>query len=471
MSLQTLFYPATWQPYGCHSLAGTSLSPRRVTRGKNVFFFKEKSIFRKRSRFIRKKGVVVGSAGGVETKENVVDSESLPPLPLLPPLWQSSADDLGPLDKPRWTGDDVISTVLNGVISYKPIFGLMKKGARQVMISTAEKAGVPWRERVSQFRSSSVFEERERVEKKDIVYPSYYLKEFHAYEKGNLCWEAAFEVESATASMCLRTFPSVPSVSAATHLVRGGWLAAVERHRTEIGTEIGTEIRTEIGALTESRANGTGFRAPGTENGAHGKENGAHGRGKGEQGRRETVFRDILDVGCGSGLSTRLLAEAYPEAQVVGLDLSPYFLAVASYQQKEREREREAQKNKNSTDFRPIRWIHGMGEDTGLPEESFDLVSFAYLMHECPSSVTRAMLCESFRLLRPGGILAITDNAPKSKVIQSLPAPVFTLMKATEPFADEYFALDLEEASHEAGFSSVVSVLSDPRHRTLTATK
>ena len=40
-----------------------------------------------------------------------------------------------------------------------------------------------------------------------MQYPEYYVQPFHAYEEGNLNWLAAFEVESATYSMALRTFP------------------------------------------------------------------------------------------------------------------------------------------------------------------------------------------------------------------------------------------------------------------------
>lgn len=48
---------------------------------------------------------------------------------------------------------------------------------------------------------------RAELEDPAVQYPDYYVQPFHAYEKGNLNWLAAFEVESATYSMALRTFP------------------------------------------------------------------------------------------------------------------------------------------------------------------------------------------------------------------------------------------------------------------------
>lgn len=47
---------------------------------------------------------------------------------------------------------------------------------------------------------------------------------------------------------------------------------------------------------------------------------------------------------------------------------------------------------------------------------------------------------------------------------------LFTLIKSTEPFVDEYYLLDLEGLIRDAGFVNVTTVMTDPRHRTVTAT-
>jgi trans-aconitate 2-methyltransferase len=44
----------------------------------------------------------------------------------------------------------------------------------------------------------------------------------------------------------------------------------------------------------------------------------------------ERPYREIVDLGCGSGVLTRSLAERWPEAHVVGLDNSPEMLAGAA---------------------------------------------------------------------------------------------------------------------------------------------
>lgn len=44
--------------------------------------------------------------------------------------------------------------------------------------------------------------------------------------------------------------------------------------------------------------------------------------------------RRILDAGCGAGMSSQWLADKYPGAELTGLDLSPYFLAVAELEER-----------------------------------------------------------------------------------------------------------------------------------------
>ena len=39
----------------------------------------------------------------------------------------------------------------------------------------------------------------------------------------------------------------------------------------------------------------------------------------------------IIDLGCGTGSSTLILKQAFPEAEINGLDISPYMLLMAEY--------------------------------------------------------------------------------------------------------------------------------------------
>lgn len=70
-----------------------------------------------------------------------------------------------------------------------------------------------------------------------------------------------------------------------------------------------------------------------------------------------------------------------------------------------------------------------------------------------------------------GGYVAMVDNNPKSPVIQNLSPVLFTLMKSTEPWSDDYYTLDVERLKQRVGFEHSVTVASDPRHRTIIGRK
>ncbi|MCX7595334.1 MAG: class I SAM-dependent methyltransferase, partial [Fischerella sp.] len=165
--------------------------------------------------------------------------------------------------------------------------------------------------------------------------------------------------------------------------------------------------------------------------------------------------QDILDLGCSVGMSTFALQELYPQAKITGVDLSPYFLAVAQYR---------SQKHHYN-----INWIHAAAESTGLPDASFDLVSIFLVCHELPQSPTQQIFAEARRLLRPGGYLAIMDMNPKAEAYKKMPPYVLTLLKSTEPYLDEYFSLDIEQALVKAGFQTPSITSNSPRHRTVIA--
>ncbi len=69
------------------------------------------------------------------------------------------------------------------------------------------------------------------------------------------------------------------------------------------------------------------------------------------------------------------------------------------------------------------------------------------------------------------GTDAIVDNNPKSPVIQNLPPVLFTLMKSTEPWSDDYYTFNVETAMQSVGFERLVTVASDPHHRKILGRK
>ncbi|MEM7727237.1 MAG: class I SAM-dependent methyltransferase [Cyanobacteria bacterium P01_A01_bin.45] len=171
--------------------------------------------------------------------------------------------------------------------------------------------------------------------------------------------------------------------------------------------------------------------------------------------QRVDAPQSILDLGCGVGLSTFSLQALYPQAKVTGVDLSAYFLAVANYRSQQHQAD--------------INWIHAAAENTKLPDHSFDLVSIFLVCHELPQMATKQILVEAKRLLRQGGHIGIMDMNPHSEILKKMPPYVFTLLKSTEPYLDEYFSLDIEQAIVDVGFQKPHILQNSPRHRTIVA--
>jgi ubiquinone/menaquinone biosynthesis C-methylase UbiE len=171
-------------------------------------------------------------------------------------------------------------------------------------------------------------------------------------------------------------------------------------------------------------------------------------------------------------MSTFALQDTFPGSTITGVDLSPYFLAVARYRSQLRQAGQghglQLQDTRSSSQTPPI-WVHATAEQTGLPAQSYDLVSACLLFHELPWTAAQAIVQEARRLLRPGGSLAIMDMNPQSAVYAKMPPYVLTLLKSTEPYLDDYFSLDLVGALEQAGFISPKVIENSPRHRTLLA--
>jgi ubiquinone/menaquinone biosynthesis C-methylase UbiE len=178
--------------------------------------------------------------------------------------------------------DRVVSQVVNGLLAIKPLANLAKFQARELIIKRAESIGVAWREDVKFLRSRGGLEalspeweaDLARITNPDLEYPAYYLTSFHAYDRGNMSWDAAMEVEVAAYSVHAKIF-------------------------AETGKTGDTQLRQSYHDLIVQAL--------------------------------PTPPQTILDIGCSVGMSTFAMQEIYPQAHLTGLDLSPYFLSIANY--------------------------------------------------------------------------------------------------------------------------------------------
>lgn len=103
----------------------------------------------------------------------------------------------------------------------------------------------------------------------------------------------------------------------------------------------------------------------------------------------------ILDAGCGFGAVALELANRFPEAQIVGIDLSKSLLEISR---------REASKAglAGRLDFRT-----GDVHDTGFEDDGFDFAVSSYMLHIVEHPVR--MLNELERVVSKGGGIIMTD--------------------------------------------------------------
>jgi ubiquinone/menaquinone biosynthesis C-methylase UbiE len=178
--------------------------------------------------------------------------------------------------------DRIASQLVNALLSIQPLAKFAKHQAREMIIKRAEAIGVAWRDDVKFLRSrgtSSPFSpeweaDLAQIANADLKYPDYYLTSFHAYDAGNMSWDAAMEVEVAAYSVHAKIF-------------------------AETGTTGDAQLRQTYHDLIMQTL--------------------------------ETPPADILDIGCSVGMSTFAIQAVYPNARLTGLDLSPYFLTIANY--------------------------------------------------------------------------------------------------------------------------------------------
>mmetsp|Transcript_63074 Transcript_63074/g.118055 ORF Transcript_63074/g.118055 Transcript_63074/m.118055 type:complete len:389 (+) Transcript_63074:54-1220(+) len=152
----------------------------------------------------------------------------------------------------------------------------------------------------------------------------------------------------------------------------------------------------------------------------------------------------LLDVGCSGGFSTKEMAMAFPGAEATGLDLSPYFLSVAK------------------RTYPELKFVHANAESTGLPAASYDVVTLNFILHELPLAASRNVLAEAYRLLKPGGVLAVLDV--DARRLSDLPAFRRWAFQVTEPWCKdgEYFSLNLHKELSSIGFTDLRGGTNDP---------
>lgn len=147
----------------------------------------------------------------------------------------------------------------------------------------------------------------------------------------------------------------------------------------------------------------------------------------------------ILDLGCTVGHSTLPYKEAFPDAEVIGIDVAAPCVRYAHARAAGLGRE--------------VGFLQRNAEDTGFESESFDLIVSHILLHETSGQAMPRIFRECHRLLRPGGVMIHADLPPFDTMD---PFTQFILDNETyfnnEPFWGAMREVDQVQLAADAGF-------------------
>ena len=109
-------------------------------------------------------------------------------------------------------------------------------------------------------------------------------------------------------------------------------------------------------------------------------------------------IHDVLDIACGPGTWVLDVAQSYPHLQASGIDLSQAMVAYASSLA-------ETQKIVNAR-FQ----VMNATQPLDFPDGSFDLINARFIFGFMPTATWPLLLRECQRLLRPGGMIVLTEG-------------------------------------------------------------
>ncbi|GAB4819943.1 hypothetical protein N2152v2_006989 [Parachlorella kessleri] len=176
-----------------------------------------------------------------------------------------------------------------------------------------------------------------------------------------------------------------------------------------------------------------------------------------------------LEVACGTGRFATFVKDNYPTMDLTLLDLSPFYLAEARNNMAYWKRKRAADKFLGGVDGNGTTFMQGAAESIAAPDASYDVVYSVYLLHELPPKVRKQAIHEMARVLKPGGMLVLTDSYQLGDRT-ALDDVAGKFGDFNEPYYRSYIATDLGGIAEEAGLVCGTKVLASTS-KTLSFTK
>ncbi|MCY4157562.1 MAG: class I SAM-dependent methyltransferase [Gammaproteobacteria bacterium] len=150
----------------------------------------------------------------------------------------------------------------------------------------------------------------------------------------------------------------------------------------------------------------------------------------------------LLDMGCGVGVHTIAYKQAFPKAEVWGVDLSGPFLQFAHVWAEDK--------------GLAINYRQANANETGFADGQFDLIVSHIMFHETWHDILPGIMAEAHRLLAPGGIFLNGDTPyqPNRLSITKQVTNHWQVVNNGEPFWTGYADTDMRQALIDGGFDA-----------------
>ncbi len=150
----------------------------------------------------------------------------------------------------------------------------------------------------------------------------------------------------------------------------------------------------------------------------------------------------ILDIGAGIGTNTLPLAKAFPDAEVVAVDVAAPTL-------------RYAHARAQSLGFTNVQFVQASADDLPFQPESFDWIQSTMVWHETSVETIRLGLKRIYSMLRPGGLTLHIEqpNFSAATPLWDRFARDWDAWFNNEPFWRKLHTMDLFGEMEAAGFA------------------
>lgn len=150
----------------------------------------------------------------------------------------------------------------------------------------------------------------------------------------------------------------------------------------------------------------------------------------------------ILDIGCGLGHNVLPIAEAFPEAEVIAVDVGAPMLRYGAARAK-------------SLGIDNVTFAQGDASSLEQYEDgSFDWIQSTMFLHETSYKAMRKIFSETYRLLAPGGIVLHVEQPQYDEDMPLYEQAMrdWDAFYNNEPFWTKMHEADLDEYMQRAGF-------------------